>query len=268
MRVALTALSFTLLLPFAPGIGASLASSVGFDELAMTLDTTGIAKAAIIRKGNIRRSHSGGYRTNYMVGQDPNHEVTTVEVSISALGDEPSPTPSTDTLTLTPKNKKSASGNRQFENDELTFSNGDGFKHQYSITAKMLDADGKQVGELFTTTAFKPGDIPTTVHSATIGQLDDGAAEVEIVVIGSSLDDLSTIEITIYEGDECPAESDMPLTLNVTQTGVNTLVFSFSGLEFDGCDIAGISYDMELQLIGNDGQFLGSADLSVVASGF
>jgi hypothetical protein len=258
MNTALRFLSLFLLCHIGPVIGSEIASSAGLHGIATSLRTTGIAEAAIIRKGNIRRGADGGYVTNFKVSDDPDHEVDSIEVSIAALSDD-APSPNVSTLVLSLK-KNNASGNRQFENDELTFTSGDPSRFSYRMTATMLDADGEQIGSLYTTTAFANSDIPTAVDSVQIRPFSYDSFE---LVVGDEVDDVASLEITIYE-TENPVETEQPMTVDQFESGTLTRVFSFVDLLFeDPSGAYGLSYDLEISFLDADGASLGSADATV-----
>lgn len=230
-------------------------------SVATALSEAFTAEAAIIRKGSIKKGTNGGYKTNYLIVPDgPGDGVETVEVTfLPELG---APAPGAPSYTLTSANPN---GVGMFRTDEVTFA-GDPEGFGYTMVATMHDADGEQIGDAFATGAFAQDVVPLQVASIALVRQDDGEGALSVLLVGDSLEVVAGVEVTLYQGDENPAECGGDTTCPLAATSGETAVAWGTVLTFDDPDQAvGVTYDIELLVTGDDGSVLVSSDFAVTA---
>lgn len=110
---------------------------------------------AIIRKIKARKQSSGGnYSAVVTVGNDNKGEVSTVDLKIPTVNNQPVPNPTTMTLTFSGMD----GSDKVYSYGNLTFSD-DAVGYSYNMTAIMKSAKGTQVGS--------PSTESVTVEAAT-----------------------------------------------------------------------------------------------------
>ncbi len=179
-----TDLAATALAPAAPTLSASL-------------DAAGAAEAAFIRKGFVKKKGpNGNFRSTVIVADDPNHEVDTVDVALTPVGDAPPPTSGSFSLTLKNEN---ASGNRQFDTSAVRFA-GDAVGASYAVTSTMKDASGNVVGTPVTETVEIVGaSNDGLLDSVTVSQVDPTNFQVQVKLSGDPAGTAVTAHVTFFE---------------------------------------------------------------------
>ena len=258
LRATFTLLGAALLTSVAPPVMSDLAQSAGLDDIAMQLDSYGVAEAAFIRRSKIRQKTTSGYRVVVVVGDDStNNEVNTVDVAIAPL--EGSPAPDCDSSITLPLKVVKENGNKRFVFNQLDFDE-NSVNFSYTVTVTMRNELGEPVGEPMTETVEVEDDGDTRLRSVRIRQLDESNYELRTTLVGDWDKEVGSVDVIFsdFSGSQ-PIPGEISLTESTTTDGKR--VFTTSTLTFeDPAFAADEVYNLVVDLRNHDGSSLGSSE--------
>lgn len=219
---------------------------------------------AFIRRASIKKKPAKGYRVSVIVGDDLDTDIVkTVDVDIPTI--EGQPIPSTNLMKL-PLRVIKENGNKRFVYAELDFSDY-AVDLSYSLKGIMKDVNDKSVGEPIEVTLDVLSDGDSRIRTASIRQINETQFRLRIVVVGDSEQEVDRVEMEFVDFS---GPTPLPEQLELTNPKIDDgrKIFIDKTLTFE--DPAGAAdqiYAVVIDLIGKEGQFLGSTEYSIVVEG-
>lgn len=219
---------------------------------------------AFIRRASIRKKPVTGYKVAVVVSDDLDTDIVkTVDVDIPTI--EGQPIPSTNLMKL-PLRVVKENGNKRFVYAELDFSD-NAVDLSYTLKGIMKDINDKSVGEPIEVQLDVLSDGDSRVRAATIRQINETQFRLRIVVVGDSEQEVDRVEMEFVDfSGPTPLPEQLELTNPKIDDGKK--IFIDKTLTFE--DPAGAAdqlYMVVIDLIGKEGQFLGSTEYSIVVEG-
>lgn len=219
---------------------------------------------AFIRRASIKKKPARGYKVSVVVGDDLDTDVVkTVDVDIPTI--EGQPIPSTNLMKL-PLRVIKENGNKRFVYAELDFSDY-AVDLSYSLKGTMKDANDKSVGETIEVQLDVLSDGDSRVRTASIRQINETQFRLRIVVVGDSEQEVDRVEMEFVDfSGPTPIPEQLELTNPKIDDGKKIFVDKTLTFE-DPAAAADQVYAVVIDLIGAEGQFLGSTEYSIVVEG-